>query len=139
MHHFKRKVGRPRGMSEQKRTELCEELSAFEEFKRDFLPAIKKDLTNKIGAKAILEKYKDIAAARKVMALTSENEEVAVRAAQQILDRTEGKAKESIALTHKYEALSDEELQAKLLSLERETNTIDVTPVPQQIPVETKE
>lgn len=95
-------------------------LEAYEKWKIEMLPAIQRDLKAGLPAHEILQKYKAIAAARKVMALVSQNEDTAIRAAQQILDRTEGKAKEKVEHTHKYESLSDEELEAKLRSLEAE-------------------
>ena len=98
----------------------AEKLAAYEKWKIEMLPAIQRDLKAGIPANEILHKYKAIAAARKVMALVSENEDTAIRAAQQILDRVEGKAKEKVEHTHKYESLSDEELEAKLRSLEAE-------------------
>lgn len=97
-----------------------DELAEFQEFREKFLPAIRRDLYKGVPAKEIMEKYKSLAAARKVMNLVSPNEDTADRAATSILDRTEGKAKEKQEVTHRYESLSEVELEAKLRSLEAE-------------------
>ena len=111
--------------TEHKMVKNLDDLAEFEKFREEFLPSIRKDLYSKKSAKQILEKYTPLAAARKAMALVSPNEDIAIRAATHILDRTEGKPKEKIEHTYKYESLSEEELRSKLLSLEAENTQME--------------
>jgi len=54
----------------------------------------------------------DLQARQLAIALTSEDTNQAAQAAQKILDRQEGKAKEQQEVQHKFEQLPDEELDA---------------------------
>ena len=97
--------------------ETLDQLAEFEEFKRVVLPSLQKDLAVGMSAKDILKKYSPVAAARIVSTVALEpDSSKALAAAKDIIDRADGKAKESVQHTHVYENLNDSELDAQMLS-----------------------
>lgn len=108
-------------MAEKKAHQLHEDLKEFEEFKNDTLKSIRKDLKKGLSAEEIRKKYTAILQARLITAaLTTEDESKALAISKDVLDRVEGKAKESTEVTHRLEKLSDKELDALILSEEQE-------------------
>lgn len=100
-----------------KQNDLHKQLAAFEEFKTEILPALQRDVASGMNPKQLREKYAALAQARLITdALTQEDAGKAAVAAKDILDRSEGKAKEKIEHTHKYKDMKDEELDAILKS-----------------------
>lgn len=94
-----------------------DELAEFEDFTANILPAIRKDLKAGMSETQILEKYKALAAAS-IATLTTRIDEpaVALAAARDILDRTQGKAVERRQVEHRLGKLPDEQLDALLLT-----------------------
>ena len=94
-----------------------DELSRFEEFKENILPAIRQDLATGMSAKDIRAKYAAIVQAGVVTtALIDSNPAARLTAAKDILDRDEGKAKETKDIRHRFNELPDEQLDAILIS-----------------------
>lgn len=97
--------------------EQLDQLARFEEFQEKILPWLQEALANGATAEEIYEKATNIAAARAVtIAATSSDQAKALAAVKDILDRTQGKAIERKKVTHTMEDLSDEELEALVLS-----------------------
>jgi signal recognition particle receptor subunit beta len=94
-----------------------DKLAAYEEFCKDILPSLQKAIKEGRSAEDIYKMAESIAAARAVtIAATEQDSGKALAAIKDIMDRTQGKAKERVETTHKYEKLKDEELDALLLS-----------------------
>lgn len=92
-------------------------LDEFVEWKETIHPRIRADIKKGLDPKQLREKYSPLAEARKLMiALTSTNESSALAAIKDIQDRTEGKAKERIDMTHRLAQMPDDELDALILS-----------------------
>jgi ribosome-binding protein aMBF1 (putative translation factor) len=110
------------GQAEQNRmAQTLDDLKEFEEFRNETLKSLRKDLKNNLSADAIRKKYTAILQARLISsALTTEDDAKALAIAKDVLDRVEGKAKESQEVTHRLEKLSDKELDALLQSEEAE-------------------
>ena len=76
-----------------------------------------RDLEKGMDAKSIYKKYSNLAAARGItIALSSTDEQKALAAVKDVLDRTQGKATEKKEIKHQLEDLRDEELDAILQS-----------------------
>ena len=104
---------------------IVDELKEFDKWRSEFLPLIRKDMLSQLPAQEILKKYKRIAAARLVMELVNPVARTAVSAAKDIMDRTEGRAKETVEHTHKYDNMSDSEITSHLKSLRQDVDIID--------------
>lgn len=96
------------------------EHKAYLQFKTKMIQSVKEDLMAGMKAEDILKKYEAYAAATLVSSLI--NPKDAVQAAEKLMDRTQGKAVQRNVSTHKFERLSEEELdsllQSKLSGLE---------------------
>lgn len=95
---------------------MLDALADFEEFRETVLPAIQKDLKAGYTAKQLREKYSAMLQARQItdalMAPIGDGADIA----QKILDRELGKATEHKEVKHKFSDLSDEQLDAILMS-----------------------
>lgn len=101
-------------------------LAEFDRFKDEVLPALRADLKNGLTAEEIYSKYQHLVAARSVtLAMTEVDTSKALSAIKDILDRSQGKAKERQEVTHKMSKVSDDELDAMLMSKVKEAG-IDV-------------
>lgn len=94
-----------------------DKLAEFDSFCVEVAPALRRDLSNGLDAKGILKKYKSVAAAR-LVTLTSNTDypAVALAASKDILDRADGRATEKKEITHRMQSLSEQELDAILLT-----------------------
>lgn len=110
------------GRAEAERMErLLKDLTEFESFREQILPAIRKDLLSGYTAAQLREKYAAMIQARIITeALTNPDAGKANLAGKDIIDRVEGKATEKREVKHTFENLSDEELEAILKSEEEE-------------------
>lgn len=99
---------------------LVQDLIDFEDFRDTVLPAIRRDITAGMTAKQLREKYASLVQARLLTEALSGESKSAIAAARDITDRQEGKATEKKEVTHKLAHLSDEELDAVLMSEEEE-------------------
>lgn len=84
------------------------------EMEEKFLPAIREDLKNGLTADQILKKYEPHAAAALVTSLANPTQSLA--AAEKVLDRTQGKPTQKTETTHRFEKLSESELDSFLTS-----------------------
>lgn len=96
---------------------LLDDLSEFNNFRSEILPVLRKALKGGTDAETIYKKFQAYAAARAVsIAATEVDSAKALYAIKDILDRTQGKAKERQEVTHKLSSLPEEQLDAILLS-----------------------
>jgi len=94
-----------------------DKLSEFDDFCEKILPELRKMIKQKASAEAIYKFAESYAAARNVtIALTDDDSNRAQAAIRDILDRTQGKAKERTEHTHRLERMREEELNSLLLS-----------------------
>lgn len=120
MRRTKDYASRAGNQGEQKLRNLCnmaDDLSLLEQIKLEILPKIQKDLAQGISAEEILKKYQAYAAGRLVTNMVMDTDSgKSTAAAKEVLDRTMGKAVERRETTHRYEELSDQELDALVAS-----------------------
>lgn len=104
-------------LAEDHRIKLADEVAAFERYKAEILPQVREALEKGMSAQEILKKFAPLAAARTVsIALMEVDSGKALTAAKDIVDRADGKAKETREVRHKYEELTDDELDAQVLA-----------------------
>lgn len=103
---------------EERTIEALGDLAEFERFQAEVLPKLRDAVLNKgASAKDILDMVQTVAAARLgTMVVTEQDSGKALAAIKDILDRTQGKATEKREISHKFEKLKEEELDALLQS-----------------------
>lgn len=106
------------GAREQdRRNELLDQLQEFSKFREEILPVLRDALQKGMKADEIYGKFQAYAAARAVsIAATELDSSKALSAIKDILDRSQGKAKERSEVTHKLEQVPDDQLDALILS-----------------------
>jgi hypothetical protein len=110
---------------ERRALELHEAIAEFEKFKETTLKAIRKDIYSGMDAKEMRKKYASILQGRLISnALTEEDNAKAATMIKDLLDRNEGKATEKKEVSHKFSDLSDEELDAVIISEEEDLKDI---------------
>jgi len=104
--------------AERRIENLFEQLAQFEDFKATILPALQQDLQDPdITPAKLREKYAAILQARLITdALSTKDEGKAATIIKDVLDRTEGKAVEKKEYTHRFENMTDHELESVLQS-----------------------
>lgn len=103
--------------AKRKQERVLSKLEKFEEFEKDILPKLRKMLAGGASAQEIAEFSAAAAMGRTVtIAITSTDEGKALSAAKDVIDRAQGKAKESVETTHKFEKLEEDQLDALLQS-----------------------
>lgn len=111
------KKSRTRNNEERKMHRRLEKAQQFEEFEKEILPELRKMLKAGKSAPEIYEFAQSFAAARAVtVALTDTDSSRAMTAVKEILDRSQGRAKERTEVEHKFSKLQDNELDALLES-----------------------
>lgn len=111
----KKRPGRPKGARVQ---ETLDDLEAFNNWKKGVLPKLTEVMSTAKTPEDIYKAFANDAAARAVMiAVTSRDAGKAMAAITEILNRSQGKPVEQIQVDHKYEKLSDKELDALVLSV----------------------
>ena len=96
---------------------LLDDVTAFEDFRASILPVLRDALKQGMDADTIYKKFQAFAAARAIsIAATEIDSSKALSAIKDILDRTQGRAKERQEVTHKLSSLPEEQLDAILLS-----------------------
>lgn len=94
-----------------------DDLALHDELMGGLLGSLKSDVARGMTTDQILKKYSTLAAARTVQtALTHEDAGLALAASKDIIDRTQGKAKETKEIKHALANSSEEEVDALLLS-----------------------
>lgn len=106
------------GNKEQnRRNQLIDELEAFSNFKEEILPVLRKALSDGMKAEDIYKKFQAYAAARTVsIAAMEPDSSKALAAAKDIMDRAGGRATEKQEVTHKFDAVPDDQLDALIRS-----------------------
>ncbi len=123
-----RKAGAKRNNVENIQIRTIQNIRDFEEYRDEILPKIRKMLKEGKKAEEIMQFAQSYAAARIVsVALCEEDVTKAMVAAKDVMDRTQGKAKERTETTHKFEKLNDNELDALLTSRLAEVASDDET------------
>jgi len=119
------KQGLNRGQQVQDNiADLVQDLRDFEDFRESVLPAIRRDITAGLTAKQLREKYASLVQARLLTEAMTGESKSAIAAAKDITDRQEGRATEKKEVTHKFDKMTDEELDAVLKS--EEADLIDM-------------
>lgn len=100
---------------------LIDDLIEFEDFREKILPAIRKDVASGMSAAELRTKYSSMVQARQI----TEALVAGGSAAKDIIDRTEGKPTEKREVKHTFDSMSDEELDALLLSEEEDLEDME--------------
>lgn len=88
----------------------------FESF-QTMLPTLKEDLKQGLTSKQLRERYAPLLTAQQIStALTNQDTVKGAEVAEKLLNRIEGKATEHKVVKHQFEELTDQELDAILLS-----------------------
>lgn len=122
---------RPRGnkrhwnKTEDALTKTVERVELFEQYSKDVLPELQRLLKEGRSAEELYQRFSDQAAARAItIALTEPDSGKALQAVKEVQDRAHGKPKERAEHTHKYEKLTDQELEALMKSKIEEAGLI---------------
>lgn len=103
--------------AEIEKENLLKQLAKFEWFTENILPAMQSDLKAGKGEAELREKYAALIQAQMITtAMVDQDAKVRIAASRDILDRKEGKAKERVEQTHKFDKMKEEEVDALLLS-----------------------
>jgi hypothetical protein len=103
-----------------------DKLAAYEDWKAEILPKLAAMLKDGKSSKEIRKFAQAYLTARQVtIALTSDDEQAALKAIDAVTHQNEGKPKERVEHKHRYESLKDEELDALLASKLAETTDED--------------
>lgn len=112
--------------SQIRQVTLVDDLVEFEKFRDEILPVLRKDMNSGMSAEDIYKKWAPIAAAKLVtVALQSKNESSVLTATKEILDRSEGKARERRDTTHRLAQIPEKELDSLLLSKFEELESVE--------------
>lgn len=117
-----RKRPNPRAQ-QQRMASMLDDLTEFNNFREEILPVLREALKQGADADTIYRKFQAYAAARAVsIAATELDSGKALSAIKDILDRTQGRAKERTEVVHKMENLTESQLDAILLSKMQDQN-----------------
>lgn len=95
------------------------------QFRENMMSELDEDLRKGLSADEIAKKYAPAMAVRAVtIAMTEADPSKALAAVKEVLDRGVGKATEKTEVTHKYQNLPDEELDAVLKTLQTEEEDV---------------
>ena len=109
---------RSKNYAEDRMLKMLDELDKFEQFK-ELLPQLQRMLAEGKSEDEIRQWAAPFVQANMVhTALTDTDTKTRVAAGKDILDRKEGKAKETKSITHRLENLTEEQLDALLMSEE---------------------
>jgi hypothetical protein len=103
--------------TEDETIDLIDMLTQFEDFKGTILPALQEDVKKGLAPADLRKKYASLVQARIITAaLANPDDSKALTAATDLINRVEGKPTEKKEIKHTLESLSDQELDAVLLS-----------------------
>lgn len=106
-------------VAEKRMENFLENLSEFQAFLKDVPMELRKAILNGDSPDALYQKFSHIAAVRAIQIAFSEPDSgKALAAAKEILDRSQGRATEKKEVRHKFDHMSEEELDAILVSEE---------------------
>ena len=102
---------------QDRKVDMLDRLSQFDWFEQTILPAIREDLQAGTPAEALRAKYQAVVQACLIStAIADSDPKNRIAASKDVLDRSEGKAKERVEQTHKFESLDEDQLTAILKS-----------------------
>ncbi len=105
-----------RNTVEDRMVKNLDELAAWEDFKSEILPMLRRDMT-KLSVPEMREKYMRLLTARQIsIALSEKDSAKALTAIKDLQDRSEGKSVERKEGARKYDRLTDDELDSMLIS-----------------------
>lgn len=108
-----------------------DELAKFQQWKKEVLPALQKDVASGVPAKDMMAKYEAALTARLIsLAMLEEKASSAIVAIKDLLDRVQGKAVETKEITHRLGKLSQEELDAMLKTKLKDLTDVTVESIP---------
>jgi hypothetical protein len=115
----------PRNTTEDRTVNAISRLRAFEAFEDSVpLKSLREDLKKGLTSAQLRKKYDHLVTARQITIALTEPASVANVAAKDLRDREEGKPVEKKELTHKLGNLSDEEIDAYLLTKLKDRNML---------------
>jgi hypothetical protein len=123
----RRKPQRKTGRNEQgDMVHMISDLAEFEEFRKQLIPMLRTDLLNGLTTAQMREKYLPMLTARKVqIGLLDPDSSKALAAIKDVVDRQEGRPIERKAVAHRFESMTDIELDALLASKLRKTGALE--------------
>lgn len=102
---------------ERQKAAAIDDLSAYEEFKATLLPKLRRAIQEGKTPDEVMKLVQAVAAARiATIAAFDPDNKTALTAARDLLDRTQGKAKETKQITHAMADAKDEDIDAVLLT-----------------------
>jgi hypothetical protein len=108
---------RKKEYAKRKQERVLDKLAAFEEFEATVAPKLRQMLIDGATAEEVIDETAALAAARiATIAMTEMDSSKALAAAKDIIDRSKGKAVERRELSHKFDKLDDEALDALVIS-----------------------
>lgn len=108
---------------ENKMVSIVDKKAKFEEWEAQILPALHGQIKKGATSGDLYKLYEALAAARQItIALTDADPGKALSAIFDIQNRSSGKPKEKLEIKHRYENLSDEELDALIASRAKDVN-----------------
>jgi hypothetical protein len=114
---------RKKEYAKRKQERLLDKLAAYEEFRANISPKLQRMLIEGASADEIIEETAGYAAARiATIAITETDSAKALAASKDLVDRARGKAVERKELSHKFDQLGDEALDALVISKLREAS-----------------
>lgn len=132
----KRKSGQPKFERQRRSLENImarniDDLADYDEYRATIVPQVRKMLQAGATSKEILEKFKPYVTARLVNTALIGEPGFAISAAKEVLDRVDGKVTTTLDLKHKYDSLSEEQLDAIINSkLQKQSSTSAPTKLP---------
>lgn len=108
---------------ENRMVSKVDKLAKFEEFEEKILPALRGQIKKGATAQDLFKMYSAILAAKQITKALIGDDASAMAAITEILNRAEGKPTESVKVTHRYDSMNEQELDAYIESLSK-----DVTP-----------
>lgn len=113
----RRRQNNRRNQVEHQLNDGLDELSEYEKFKAELLPAIRKDLASGMDAKELLKKYQAYAASSLLTtALMGTSASDRTAAAKYIIDQGSGKATENKKIEHRLQEIPENQLDSLIFS-----------------------
>lgn len=107
---------------EEEMARSLDQLIEYDEYCASIAPKLREMLAEGKTSQEIYRWAQSIAAAKAVTLINSRDGKVALQAVKEVLDRGVGKAADNINITTRYEDLSDEDIEALLVSQREELN-----------------
>ena len=109
---------REQNVREDEAAQMVDDLAEFEDFRATILADIRKDIKAGMKAAELFKKYEHMVAGRMLTtAICEPDVKTANDVGKNILDRSSGKPTEHISTTHKYESMTDQELDQLITTM----------------------